>query len=160
MRRATFLLLFAMLFVAPAVAVDPQEFYDIVAYDATLKSLTTTIAEEGPGALDTDRIYLLDGLISEVTILDPNPETFLAELVLVNGEWRGVEEVEMYQAFVYVEGPSFSERIPERPPREPSEEMILANQRVLVAATIVDVHYDEQDRGFPVVRGIGVRELP
>ncbi|MFP4302201.1 MAG: hypothetical protein ACLFPW_03985 [Spirochaetaceae bacterium] len=141
-------------------AAEPEDFYNVVAYDATLKSLTITIEEEGPDALDTERIHLLDGLVSEVTIIDPNPESFLAELILVNGEWQGLEEVEMYQAYVYLEGPEFAERVPERLPREPTEEMILPNQRLLVAAQIVDVYYDEQDRGFPVAMGFHVRKLP
>jgi hypothetical protein len=152
--------LLAVLVSAVLPAVEPQEFYDVVAYEETLKSLTLTIAEEGPEALDTERIHLLDGLVSEITVIDPNPESFLAELILVNGEWQGLEEVEMYQAYVYLEGPEFAERVPERAPREPSEDMILANQRLLVAARIVDVYYDEQDRGFPVAMGFRVRKLP
>lgn len=151
-----------MLIVVGAIvpAVEPEEFYNVVAYDATLKSLTVTIAEEGPEALDTERIHLLDGLVSEVTVIDPNPESFLAELILVNGEWQGLDEVEMYQAYVYLEGPEFAERVPERAPREPTEDMILPNQRLLVAARIVDVYYDEQNRGFPVAMGFQVRKLP
>jgi hypothetical protein len=38
--------------------------------------------------------------------------------------------------------------------------MILPNQRLLVAARIVDVYYDEQNRGFPVAMGFQVRKLP
>lgn len=161
MKKLTFPLVMVLLLVSVVLpAVEPEEFYNVVAYDETLKSLTLTIAEEGPEALDTERIHLLDGLVSEVTIIDPNPESFLAELILVNGEWQGMEEVEMYQAYVYLEGPAFAERVPERTPREPSEDMILPNQRLLVAARIVDVYYDEQERGFPVAMGIQVRKLP
>ena len=155
--------LFAVLMAIVAVGipgVEPEEFYDVVAYDQSLKSLSMTIAEEGPGALDRERIHLLDGLISEITIIDPNPESFMAEVIIVNGEWQGLEKVEMYQAYVYFQGPEFAEKIPERAPRNPGEDLILANQRVLVAAKIVDVYYDEQDRGFPVAMGFEVRKLP
>lgn len=157
-RALPFLLL--LIVAVGSAAVEPEEFYDVVAYEQTLKSLVETIAEEGPQALDTDRIHILDGLVSEVTVIDPNPESFLAELILVNGEWRGLEEVEMYQAYVYVEGPRFAERVPERTPRDPGEEIILPNQRVIVAARVVDVYYDEQNRGFPVVSAFEVRQLP
>ena len=160
MKKLTFPVVMLIIVAAIVPAVEPEEFYNVVAYDATLKSLTVTIAEEGLGALDTDRIHLLDGLVSEVTVIDPNPESFLAELILVNGEWQGFEEVEMYQAYVYLEGPEFAERVPERAPREPTEDMILPNQRLLVAARIVDVYYDEQNRGFPVAMGFQVRKLP
>lgn len=160
MKKLTLPAVVLILVSATVPAVEPEEFYNVVAYDATLKSLTITIAEEGPEALDTERIHLLDGLVSEVTIIDPNPESFLAELILVNGEWQGLDEVEMYQAYVYLEGPAFAERVPERVPREPTEEMILPNQRLLVAARIVDVYYDEQNRGFPVAMGFQVRKLP
>lgn len=152
--------IFAVMVAVTASGVEPEEFYNVVAYDQTLKSLVETIAQEGPEALDTDRIHLLDGLISEITVIDPNPDSFLAELILVNGEWRGLEEVEMYQAYVYVEGPAFARRVPERAPRNPEEGTILPNQRVLVAATIVDVYYDERNRGFPVVSAFEIRELP
>ncbi|MFW6215775.1 MAG: hypothetical protein ACOC45_07495, partial [Alkalispirochaetaceae bacterium] len=139
-----------------ATAVSSQsieEFYDVVAYDATLKGLVEAIEEQGLEGVDTERVHLLDGLVSEVTVLDPNPETFLAEVVLVTGEWQGLEEIEMYQAFVYLEGPEFAERVPERAPRDPAPGIILPNQRLLVAAQVVDIYYDEQDRGFPIVSG-------
>ena len=160
MRKAVLFPILLVAFTFQLAAAEPEEFFEIVAYEHSLESLVRTIEEEGPQGLDTERIHILDGLVSEVTVLDPNPETFLAELILVNGEWLGLEEVEMYQAFVYLEGPEFAERIPERMPRNPGEEIIQPNQKLLVAAKIVDVYYDEQDRGFPVVRGISIRRLP
>lgn len=160
MKRSAFFGLALLVATTALSAQSLEAFYDVVAYDATLKSVVEAIEANGLEGVDTERIHLLDGLVSEVTVLDPNPDTFLAEVILVTGEWQGLEEIEMYQAFVYLEGPEFAARVPERTPREPTEEMILPNQRLLVAAQVVDIYYDEQNRGFPIVSGLAVRKLP
>jgi hypothetical protein len=87
----------------------------------------------------TDKVVIIDGAVSSIQVLDENPETFLAELVIVNGEWHGPEEVEMYSCVVRIAGEEYAERIPARRRRrgEEPENLIKTNSRILVAGKII-----------------------
>ena len=118
---------------------DPA-FSAIVDFSVTMADIREYYSRDdgGDGVL-TDKIIILDGAVSSIQVLDENPETFLAELVIVNGEWHGTEEVEMYSCVLRLSGEEYAERIPVRRRRreEQPENLIETNSRILVVGKII-----------------------
>jgi len=89
-----------------------QEFDRIVDFEKTLKELSIEAAERPVGKVPPGKYLILEGLVSERWVIDPEPQTFIGEIELVGGEWIGVEAVEMWNCIVQFTGPEFASRIP------------------------------------------------
>ncbi|MCX7786749.1 MAG: hypothetical protein N2442_03520 [Spirochaetes bacterium] len=96
------------------------------------------------------KFLLLDGSIAGITILEKNPTNFTAELELVQGEWIGTEEVKLYRAYVYAQGPSFASLL---------TSSIKANDYVLVIGSIEDIYTDDAGTRYPVILAHSIRKL-
>jgi len=96
------------------------------------------------------KFLLLDGSIAGITILEKNPTNFTAELELVQGEWIGTEEVKLYRAYVYAQGPSFASLL---------SSSIKANDYVLVIGSIEEIYTDDAGVRYPVILALSIRKL-
>ena len=130
-----FTLLVSVSVLAPAVS--RAEFERIVDFSITLKSLS--VAAEGNASLSTARLAMLDGTVSEVTILDKEQETFRARIELISGEWFGLDDVKSYACYVEFAGPEFFKVFPAKAPRNPGPNVIVQNTRVVVVARPLQV---------------------
>lgn len=156
MKSAVWLLLIALL-ASPLSAATPEEFETVVDFSTTLKSLAISVRTTELENLDTDRFLILEGTVASTTIIDPTPEQFLALLELVDGEWDGVRDIDLYRVYVIVEGPDFAARLPARMPRDPGPEIIMANSELMVVGRLAGIDEGEFGERIAVVSGSYLR---
>ncbi|MFO8064350.1 MAG: hypothetical protein ACQETQ_01175 [Spirochaetota bacterium] len=146
-----------------AFTADKADFDEVVAFEQTLKSLALSVrGEVDPPPEDTALIF--DGIISGVRVIEPEEDGFRARIEVVSGEWRELEEIMLYKAYVEISGPDFFRRVPSRANREPSGGVLEANRRVVVAGsfageTVQEEGSDEDDPPVPVVEGFYIRTI-
>lgn len=138
-----FHILIILVFLTVSLAAQERNesgFSEIVDFSVTMEDIKGYYSQgqERDRAL-TDKIVILDGAVSSIRILDENPETFLAELIIVNGEWHGTEEVEMYSCVLRLSGEEYAGRIPDRRRRsgEQPDDLIETNARIIVVGRII-----------------------
>lgn len=132
---------------------------NVVDFSLTLEEIHRILEEHGAAGLPTDRAVLLDGVVAEITVIDPDPESYLAQIDLVSGRWIGLQEVRLYRAYVFVQGSAFAERISARPLPEDATGVIALNSRVIVLGSIIDVFVDEDGTRAPIIDGFDLRPI-
>jgi hypothetical protein len=116
--------LLLLLMLAPsASAIGRVDFDAVVDFSVTLKTITA--AAEGNARLPSNKLFLLDGTVSDVTVLDKEESTYKVRIRLLSGEWIGLEEVKGYSCYVTFSGPAFAGLFPAQVP---------ANSRIIVLA--------------------------
>jgi hypothetical protein len=132
MRRSfpSFAIVFLLFGTTALFAVPHSDFDRIVDFSVTLKSLAA--AATGAVPVPTDRMVILSGTVSDVTILDSKEATFKVRVELITGEWIGTDEVKSYTCSVDFAGPEFFKVFPARPPRTATPGVIGSNSRVLI----------------------------
>lgn len=138
---------------------DPEVFRNTIDVGSSLATLTRAVDDPQEWNRLVGRILLLDGVASSVAVYVDEDDEYYAEIELVSGAWHGVERVEIYRAWVVVDDPAFSGRILERAPREPVPDSILRNDRLLVAARILDLFTEPDGVVVPVLGAYGIRTL-
>ena len=71
----------------------------------------------------------------------------------------GLDSVEMYSAYVILDDPVFADRVAERVPRDPPPELIVRNDRILVAGRLVSVAETPEGTLVPVIQAFDIRGL-
>ena len=131
---------------------------DAVDFTITLRDLDRLVRQ---GQFEPPpRALVLDGTIKRITIFDPNPATFDAEIELVKGEWFEREAVRSYRSIIVLQGGRFASLFPPRGV-EPTRAAIPLNSRVMVAGVALGVapmSDDPNDLSW-VVQGFHVRQL-
>lgn len=167
MKRALQIALAIMLVSAPAWTqdsvlqglFDPEEFRNSIDLQSSLATLSRAV--ENPDEWDrlSGRVLLLDGVASSLIVYVDEDDEYYAEIELVGGAWRGVEEVEVFRAWLVIDDPYFSDRLAERAPREPDPNLVVRNDRILVAARIADRFTDEDGNTVPVLSVYDIRTM-
>lgn len=131
-----------------------QEFSSIVDFDTTLETLARA-AKEGRLEEYTD-YYIIDGTVLSRAVLVAEEEEYLAQIEIGQGQWIGLDDVEMYKAVVLLSGSEFSKRVPARRSRRTNPEEITLNGRVLVAVRVLG--YTETADGYlPALEALSIR---
>lgn len=143
----------------PAQLVD--DFFATVDGETTLEDISDALNELGPDAVDPTRIYILTGQVAAVTYLDPTPDPalFWVELEIVGGRWDGLEDVEIFRAFVNVYDPFYAEIIPQRPPRDADGRLVVAGRQVLISGLYLDAAPLDDGSLAPVFQALTIRPL-
>ncbi len=129
-RRAAFFLLLTL--PTSIFGISASDFEKIVDFSVTLKTLASAAA--GETALPPNRLFLLNGTVSEISFLDKEKASFRVRIRLLSGEWIGLEDVKSYACYVTFSGPEFFSVFPARAPKNPAPDTVVANTRVLVVA--------------------------
>lgn len=149
----TWLMVGLALLIAPAtaLAVTPEEFREVVAFDVSIAELAEAAITDPESLLTDERVFIVDGVLGSVTIIDDNPETYFVQLELVDGQWHGTERIDVFRVYVLAEGPEYEARFPARPSPDGGELVIQRNERVLIAARIDQVFEDERGGRYAVL---------
>jgi len=152
---------FIYMFLVFCISLSAQEerIADDLAFTVTVKDLSISSADELNLLVESETLLLLDGSLSSLTLLSGKEEEYLLEALLVQGEWKNLDEVIKYECRLIFQGNSWKEIVPDRTPRKVSEGMILLNSHVLVLGRLV---------GFDIVDGKpisyllvdNIREIP
>jgi hypothetical protein len=141
----------------PAPAATRFEFDSVVDFSVSLKSLAAAAA--GEASLPSGRLFVLDGTVSDLTVLDKEQGSFRARIELISGEWIGTEDVKSYACLIDFSGPGFFKMFPARAPRDPSPDMVFLNSRVLVVARPIGLTTSHQGEKRVQLEGIYVRVI-
>ena len=131
---------------------EPQEgqLSRLLDLSLDLKGVVKMVQQPNFNLSSFRKFVLLDGSIAGITVLDRDPANFMAELELVQGEWIGTEDVKLYRAFVYVQGPSFASII---------STAIKSNDYVWVVGSIEEIYTDDAGVRYPVILALSIRNL-
>ncbi len=166
MKRVTWLCVFGALIsgslAAQSVAistVDSAAFRRSVDLGTSLADLAGAVSNLD--ALDelAQRVLVIDGIASSITVFSEDPTDFYVELELVGGTWSGVESVEMHRTVVILDDPIFDGRVAERAPRDPAPRLIVRNDRVLVAGRLISLAEDGSGDLIPVLQAFDIRPI-
>jgi len=142
---------------AYAPAATRGDFDAVVDFSVSLKSLAAAAA--GEAVLPPGRLFILEGIVSELTVLDKEAGSFRARIELISGEWIGTEEVKSYTCLVDFSGPAYAAFFPARPPRDPGPGVVVLNARLLVVARPVGSVAGPQGGRRILLEGVHYRVL-
>ena len=159
--KRLFAAIVGFLVIVPAFGIDKDTFDELVDFRMSLQELAVQAHRAPDVLLENEAVFILDGVVSAVNVVDPAEQSFRATIDLVTAEWRDLRSVVMYKGRVVIEGEAFAARIPSRRRRqEPREGFIERNDRVMVVGTVTSVTDDpETGRSIPVLDGFYVRTL-
>jgi hypothetical protein len=137
LRSACFLLAILAPF---ASAISRADFEKVVDFSVTLKTISAAAA--GEAALPANKLFLLNGTVSEITFLNN-------------------EKANMYTCLVTFSGPQFFPDFPTRPPKNPGPDTVLADTRILVVARALrPVSLPSGEGKVMEMEGLFLRVLP
>ncbi|MBT3276059.1 MAG: hypothetical protein HN368_23125 [Spirochaetales bacterium] len=135
-----------------------EDFNSTADFTITMSELQQIAAGGDPDALPA-RFVIIDGAVESRVLVNSNTAEYLAELVLVGGEWIGVETVVRFQSILQLIGPEFSKAVPARRSRTPNPAEIVLNSRILVVAKATGLRQLADGTYIPVLRVYSVRKI-
>lgn len=138
---------------------DMEELNSVFDFDMTLRNFSEADSNDRVELAEKERFYLLEGAIASISVANPDPADYMVEVELINGQWDGLEDVEMYKGFVVFLGPQYTKIFPRRVPRNPGPEIIQANSHILVLSTLYG-YTTIDDEVLPVFIGHKLRKIP
>jgi hypothetical protein len=159
MRTTARIGLAACLFLAAvlAPAITRSEFDRVVDFSVSLKTIAA--AASGETILPEGKLFVLDGTVSDVTVLNKEEDSFRARIELISGEWIGTEDVKSYSCWIEFSGPGFFKSFPARPPQNPTPDMVFLNSRLLVVARPLTVTTSHTGEKRMLMEGIYTRPI-
>lgn len=143
----------------PAVIDSPEAFRSMVSIGTSLADVSRATGDMDRLQELAERVLILDGTAASITVYSTDPNDFYVEMELVGGSWDGLSEISMHTAFVILDNPEFANRVAERVPRDPPPELILRNDRVLVAGRLISIAEDPNGALVPVIQAYDLRPL-
>jgi len=138
---------------------DLKENFDrIVDFSLRMDNLGQRLTKAGGVAGLTDKLLILTGAVASVQFLGGEGDNFVAALELVDGDWIGVEDVQMYRAYLIVHGTDFEARLPVKRSKEGVPNEILPNSQILAVGKIVEVDTSEAG-AIPIIECYYIRQL-
>lgn len=111
---------------------------DSMRFDVDLEVLSTMSDSQIDQLIENENLLVIDGILS----------SFFHEgdqiiLTVLNGKWKGTESVQYYQAKIILSAAEWSNAFPERPPRNPGNEIIHLNSYILVLGKMTSSEYED-----------------
>jgi hypothetical protein len=138
MKKAFFLsVLFfnILLFSIFSEAADLESVFNL---NMSLKELSHSTPDLLDSLILSEKYIIIDGTISSITEIERSDNNLILDIHILNGEWVGLEKVEVYKCIVNVSGLEWGNRFPKRKPREITEELILTNNQIMVIGKVSD----------------------
>ena len=129
-------------------AIGRGDFDAVVDFSITMKEMAA--AAEGTARLPSNRLFLLTGTVSDISVLDKTPESYVVRIRLLSGEWIGLEDVKGYSCYVTFRGAEYAGLFPSKIP---------ANSRLLVLARAVEATTTPTGEKIMAVDGLAMRVL-
>ena len=151
----------AVLFMSmPAIIIGQSlaDFNGTVDFTTTLKELSEAAANGDPYALPS-RFVIINGAVASRFVINADADQYLGEIVLVGGEWIGVEKVVRYECILQLVGVEFAAAIPARRSRRPNPAEIQLNSRILVVAKAMGLRELEDGTYIAVLQALSIRKI-
>lgn len=138
MKRVLYLSICFILFFLNPIVADVPALNSLINLNLSLKELSLS----GLDALDelilSDKYIILEGSVSSITEIERNDTNLVLDIHLINGEWIGLDKVQVYKCIVNISGMEWETMFPSRPPKEITDGVVLQNNRILVIGKISD----------------------
>lgn len=158
-KKVVYILLLFSAVAFPVFSEVKDDFDKNVDFSVTLETIHRALTAQRTDVLPMEKAVILDGAISSIQIIDGEPESFSAEITIVDGRWIGLEEVRMYSCIVTVQGPDFAARIPVRRSRREVRNEISANSHIIVVGRITDFRNESGEEPAAVLEGFYIRTI-
>jgi hypothetical protein len=159
MKNRLIFILFFLTFFIPALLTAENSGLENLQFSMTIKDLNNLSTRQLDELAENGDWLLLDGSIAGLTLYSAKDEEYLLDVLLMQGEWMGLEEVKKYDCHLIFQGDEWRDVIPEKAPRNPIDGQILLNAKVLVLAKVLG--YESADnRMLPYLKVEKIRELP
>ncbi|MBF9015249.1 MULTISPECIES: hypothetical protein [unclassified Oceanispirochaeta] len=159
MKKRLIFILLLLSFLIPALLTAEESGLENLQFSITIKDLNSLSTRQLDELAEKGDWFLLDGIIAGMTLYSAKDEEYLLDVLLMQGEWIGLEEVRKYDCHLIFQGEQWRDLIPDKTPRKPEEGQILLNAKVLVLAQVLS--YERTgDRILPYLMVEKIRELP
>ncbi len=138
---AALFLVFMTLASLPLAGQSIAQFNRLVDFSHSLISLTEM--QENGESLPINKALILDGNVADITVIDPQRETFVVEIELVLSVWIGTSEIRDYTALVSFDGERFYPLFIGESP------IVKLHEKILIAGVIDSIVEDEYD---PIIK--------
>lgn len=145
-----------LLISAPLLQADREAFDDAVNFSLSLPRLHSGINRSPERIMG--QTVLIDGVVSSITHYGTDETDFLVLVELVSADWDGLEEINLYRAYVLF-GPDFMDEFPLQPGRDPGPRVVPANAHILVAGQVTQAVGEEDGSTTAVVEAYHLRRL-
>lgn len=159
MKNRLFLIMLLLSFVIPVLISAENSGIENLQFSMTIKDLNSLSTSQIDEFAERGDWLLLDGFIAGMTLYSAEDEEYLLDVLLMQGEWMGLEDVKKYDCHLIFQGEQWRDIIPDKAPRRPVEGQILLNAKVLVLAQIIGYEQVE-DRVMPYLMVEKIREIP
>lgn len=121
---------------------ENSELDSIINVNISLKELSNSTPDKLDKIIESEKYIILEGIISSIREIERSENNFIIDLHLLNGEWIGLDKIDVYKCIINVDGKEWENRFPKRAPRESTEELILLNNQVMVIGKVTDYVMD------------------
>lgn len=140
-----------------AFADSKDDFNGVVDFSSSLEVIDTMVKEGKEAEVSREKVFLIEGAISLVTVVDRNPGSYLAEIEIITGRWIGLERVIMSKCIIRFSGSSYAEIFPYNP-RNATENTIYLNDHIFAACVFSEVTEINGEK-VAVFEGFQVRKI-
>lgn len=159
MKNRSFFIIFLLTFFFPILVTAETADIENLQFSLTIKDLNHLSTSQIDEFAERGDWLLLDGFIAGMTLYSSKDEEYLLDVLLMQGEWMGLEEVKKYDCHLIFQGDKWRDIIPDKTPRKPEEGQILLNDKILVLAQIIG--YEEvEGRVLPYLMVNKIRKIP
>jgi hypothetical protein len=139
-----------------AVARTPEQLEDTIDFDTSLDTVAEAVRRGAIDQIEVERYLMVEGSVASIIVFDPNPDTYQAVVELVSARWQGLESIDVNRVYVLLQGPSFADRVLERPNPNAGPQAIQVNQQLLVIGPFVGTAALE-DEELGVIQAVRAR---
>jgi hypothetical protein len=100
---------------------------------STLVRFHSTIGElvRSPQSIDPSRLYMVEGMVTAVRIVNPDPEKYYAEIDFISAEWDDQDAIHTYRVILVFSKPDFAGLLVDKGSLDLNEGQIGPNSRGL-----------------------------
>ena len=84
-----------------------------------------------------DKFFVIKATVSEIIVENTDPENYLAYVVIDDGKWLSLSDIELYEGVLIFKGSEYAQVIPSRPPRNITPDLIVSNVSLLILGRFV-----------------------
>jgi len=117
---------------------DSAGLESIMDLSISLKELSYSDPEFLDTLISSDKYIILEGAVASIIEIERSENNLILDIHLINGEWIGLEKVEVYKCIINISGKEWEDRFPKRKPRELTSNLILQNNQILVIGKVSD----------------------
>ena len=138
MKKAVFfsvLLINAFIF---SIFSETADLNTVIDLNMSLKVISHSTPDQLDSIISSGKYVIIEGTISSITEIERSDNNFIIDIHVINGEWVGLEKVEVYKCIVNVSGLEWESHFPKRTPREITEQLMLLNNQIMVIGKLSD----------------------